>query len=63
MSRTGSHLKLTLADDKDKQLLLCLQFACVKAGIRIPCKYFAAGCWQSAGRHSYSLFVAIRHVV
>jgi hypothetical protein len=56
-------LKLTLADDKDKQLLLCLQFACVKAGIRIPCKYFAAGCWQSVNRHSYSLFVDIRHVV
>lgn len=29
---------LTLVDDKDKQLLLCLQYACVKAGIRIPCE-------------------------
>jgi hypothetical protein len=32
-------VSLTSADDKDKQLLLCLQFACVKGGIRIPCKF------------------------
>lgn len=31
-------LVLTSQDDKDKQLLLCLQYACVNAGIRIPCK-------------------------